>query len=50
MIEQIKHFLERYKDQEKYKWVKGARWIDAPETEAIVRDAMERANQKVSIR
>jgi inorganic pyrophosphatase len=43
-------FLRTLRGSGEVQMGKGTRWVDAPETDAIVRDAMERANRKESIR
>jgi hypothetical protein len=48
LIEQMAHFFEHYKDLEKGKWVKLARWIGPSEAEALISAAITRdaANSK----
>ena len=40
---QVKHFFEHYKDLEDGKWVKAGAWLDAPEAEELIIQAMRRA-------
>ncbi len=42
LVEQIEHFFRHYKDLEKGKWVKLARWADAREAEELIMDGIER--------
>ena len=42
-ISQIEHFFEHYKDLEPDKWVRIARWGDADEAKAMIRQAIDRA-------
>ena len=42
MCEQIAHFFQHYKDLEKGKWVSIVRWLDAPDAERLVMEAIER--------
>jgi inorganic pyrophosphatase len=46
MCEQIGHFFQHYKDLEKGKWVKLAKWLDATDAEQLVLDAINRAKAK----
>lgn len=43
MCEQIAHFFQHYKDLEKGKWVTIVRWQDAAGAEALVMEAIARA-------
>lgn len=43
LIAQIGHFFEHYKDLEKGKWVKVTGWADALKAEAMIMEAVERA-------
>ena len=43
--EQIAHFFSHYKDLEKGKWVKIARWVGATEAADLVTAAIERAKR-----
>jgi inorganic pyrophosphatase len=43
MCEQIAHFFQHYKDLEKGKWVKLAKWLDAADSEKLVMEAIARA-------
>ncbi|MGB0843604.1 MAG: inorganic diphosphatase [Alphaproteobacteria bacterium] len=45
LIEQIKHFFERYKDLEPGKWVKVQDWGDADKAESMIVEAIERAKK-----
>lgn len=45
-LEQIQHFFEHYKDLEQGKWVKVQRWGEAEEATGLIRQAMDRAEQK----
>jgi len=47
-LEQIQHFFEHYKDLEKNKWVKVQRWGEAEEAMDLIRQAMERDQEKVA--
>jgi inorganic pyrophosphatase len=47
LCEQITHFFNHYKDLEKGKWVKVARWIGAAEASGYIVAAIERAKAKV---
>ncbi len=42
LVEQIEHFFRHYKDLEKGKWVKLARWADAREAEELITDGLQR--------
>lgn len=44
LCEQIAHFFEHYKDLEKGKWVTVSKWLDAPDAEQLVIDAIARAD------
>jgi inorganic pyrophosphatase len=44
MCEQIAHFFQHYKDLEKGKWVTIVRWQDVAGAEALVMEAIARAN------
>ena len=46
MCEQIAHFFQHYKDLEKGKWVTIVRWQDAAGAEALVMEAIARANDR----
>ena len=43
LCEQIAHFFSHYKDLEKGKWVKIARWVGATEAADLITAAIERA-------
>jgi inorganic pyrophosphatase len=43
LVNQIKHFFERYKDLEKGKWVKVTGFADAKEAEKMIEDGVKRA-------
>ena len=43
MCEQIAHFFQHYKDLEKGKWVKVAKWLDTGDAERLVMEAIARA-------
>jgi inorganic pyrophosphatase len=43
MCEQIAHFFQHYKDLEKGKWVKVAKWLDVAGAERLVMEGLERA-------
>ena len=43
MCEQVAHFFQHYKDLEKGKWVKIAKWVDRDGAERLVLEAIERA-------
>jgi inorganic pyrophosphatase len=43
MCEQIAHFFQHYKDLEKGKWVKVAKWLDADDAERLVMEGLARA-------
>ena len=43
MCEQIAHFFQHYKDLEKGKWVTMGKWLDAPDAEQLVIEAIRRA-------
>lgn len=43
LSEQIAHFFQHYKDLEKAKWVTIVDWVDAPEAEKIIVEAIARA-------
>lgn len=43
LIEQIGHFFEHYKDLEKGKWVKLARWVDRSDAARFIRAGIARA-------
>ncbi len=45
MCEQIAHFVQHYKDLEKGKWVKLAKWLDTADAEQLVMDAIARAKK-----
>jgi inorganic pyrophosphatase len=45
LCEQIAHFFSHYKDLERGKWVKVARWLDAAEAEELVVKAIGRAGR-----
>ena len=40
--EQITHFFQHYKDLEKGKWTEMGGWVDAPEAEKLIVEAIER--------
>jgi len=42
---QIEHFFEHYKDLEKGKWVKTARWGDIDEAHKMINEGIERAQK-----
>ena len=44
LTEQIGHFFSHYKDLEKGKWAKVARWAEADEAAKLIQDAIEREN------
>src|SRR5437667_3303205 len=46
MCEQIAHFFQHYKDLEKGKWVSIVRWLDVPEAEKLVTEAIERGRKE----
>ena len=46
MLDQIDHFFRHYKDLEKGKWVTIVRWQDAAGAEALVMEAIARANDR----
>jgi inorganic pyrophosphatase len=46
--EQIAHFFQHYKDLEKGKWVKIARWGDADEAKAMILEGLKRAAAKAA--
>ena len=43
LIEQIAHFFTHYKDLEKGKWAKVARWAEVDEATKLIAEAIERA-------
>lgn len=43
---QVAHFFEHYKDLEEGKWVKIGHWLDAPEAEVLIMQALQRASSK----
>ncbi len=43
LIEQIGHFFTHYKDLEKGKWSKVARWAEADEAARLIQEAIDRA-------
>ncbi len=43
LCERIAHFFEHYKDLEQGKWVKVSNWVDAEEAMALIRTAIQRA-------
>lgn len=43
LIEQIGHFFTHYKDLEKGKWAKVARWAEAEEATKLIAEGVERA-------
>src|SRR3984893_11877633 len=45
LCEQIAHFFSHYKDLEKGKWVKIARWVGATEAADLITAAIERAKR-----
>jgi inorganic pyrophosphatase len=46
MTEQVAHFFQHYKDLEKGKWVKIAKWLDRDGAEQLVLEAIARAAAK----
>jgi inorganic pyrophosphatase len=46
MCEQIAHFFQHYKDLEKGKWVKVAKWLDVAGAERLVMEGLERAKDE----
>jgi inorganic pyrophosphatase len=48
LCEQIAHFFSHYKDLERGKWVKVARWVGPAEALDLVREAIARAQQAPS--
>ena len=46
LVEQIRHFLEHYKDLEKGKWVKVLRWAEHAEAAELIRAGIDRATAK----
>jgi inorganic pyrophosphatase len=46
MCEQTAHFFQHYKDLEKGKWVKLAKWLDTADAESLVMEAIERARRE----
>ena len=46
MCEQTAHFFQHYKDLEKGKWVKLAKWLDTADAESLVMEAIERAKRE----
>ena len=45
LCEQIAHFFSHYKDLERGKWVRVARWVGPAEALDLVREAIARAQQ-----
>jgi inorganic pyrophosphatase len=45
-LKQIEHFFEHYKDLEPGKWAKIIRWGDQAEAHRLIKEAIERAQQK----
>jgi inorganic pyrophosphatase len=45
LCEQIAHFFSHYKDLERGKWVKVARWVGPEEAAELVREAIARARE-----
>ena len=45
MCDQISHFFQHYKDLEKGKWVKIAKWLDDPDAERLVMEGIARAKK-----
>ena len=45
MCDQISHFFQHYKDLEKGKWVKIAKWLDVPDAERLVMEGIARAKK-----
>lgn len=48
LIEQIGHFFTHYKDLEKGKWAKVARWAEAEEATKLIAEAIARAAGKAA--
>jgi len=48
LCDQIAHFFSHYKDLERGKWVKVARWVGPGEALDLVREAIARAQQAAS--
>ena len=46
LCEQIAHFFQHYKDLEKGKWVKIARWLEPDEAARMIEEGMARAAAK----
>jgi inorganic pyrophosphatase len=46
LCEQIAHFFSHYKDLERGKWVKVARWVGPEEARELVREAIARGREK----
>jgi inorganic pyrophosphatase len=44
--DQTAHFFQHYKDLEKGKWTKLGDWVDAPQAEKLILDAIDRAKAK----
>ncbi len=47
MIQQIEHFFTHYKDLEPGKWVKVSHWVGPEEAKQLIREAAERAGNKL---
>ena len=45
LCEQITHFFQHYKDLEKDKWVKVAKWVDAEGAKALITAAIKREDR-----
>ncbi len=46
LLDQIAHFFQHYKDLEKGKWVTIVKWLDTPDAERMILEAIGRAKGK----